>query len=68
MPEQWIGYIIIRYQNDERIVAIEAYGNKYNELLNSNELKEIFDNGMKKTNEIAKKKYEELKQLVGLQR
>ena len=53
---------------DEVCSVIKKIQDRYNELLNSNELKEIFDNGMKKTNEIAKKKYEELKKLVGLQR
>lgn len=41
---------------------------RYHELLNSKELDDILDNGIKITNEIAKKKYEELKQTVGLHR
>ena len=41
---------------------------RYYELLNSNELSIILDEGMKKTSEIAKKKYEELKNIVGLRR
>jgi len=41
---------------------------KYYELLNSDELSLILDNGMNKTNEIAKKKYQELKNIVGLRR
>ena len=40
--------------------------NKYYELLNSEELDKILNDGMIKTTNIAKKKYEELKQLVGL--
>ena len=40
--------------------------NKYYELLNSKELDKILNDGMVKTTDIAKKKYEELKQLVGL--
>ena len=40
--------------------------NRYNEILNNNELDKILDIGMKKTSEIAKKKYEELKQIVGI--
>jgi len=42
--------------------------NRYYELLNNNELDMILDEGLKKTSEIAKKKYEELKNLVGLHR
>ena len=41
---------------------------RYYELLNSNELNLILDNGMNKTNEIAKKKYQDLKNIVGLRR
>lgn len=41
---------------------------RYYELLNSNELSLILDEGMNKTNEIAKKKYQELKNIVGLRR
>ena len=41
---------------------------RYYELLNNNELDDILDKGMKKTNEIAKTKYEELKDAVGLHR
>jgi len=40
--------------------------NRYNEILNNNELDKILDNGMKKTSEMAKKKYEELKQIIGI--
>lgn len=42
--------------------------NKYNEIINSNELDLILDNGIKKTNEIAKEKYNMLKNSVGLHR
>ena len=42
--------------------------NRYYELLNNNELDMILNEGMKKTSEIAKRKYEELKNLVGLHR
>ena len=42
--------------------------NRYHELLNNNELDIILDEGLKKTSEMAKKKYEELKNLVGLHR
>ena len=42
--------------------------NKYNEIINSNLIDEILDEGYKKTNEIAKKKYYEVKEKVGLGR
>ena len=41
---------------------------KYNELINSKELDEVLNEGRDKTLDIAKKKYEELKQIVGLGR
>lgn len=41
---------------------------KYNELINSDILDKILDDGMKKTNEIAKEKYEEVIKKVGLGR
>ena len=41
---------------------------KYNEILNSNIINDILDNGAKKANEIAKKKYEEVFKKVGLGR
>ncbi len=41
---------------------------KYYKVLNSSELDEILDSGKAKTTEIAKKKYEELKEAVGLHR
>ena len=41
---------------------------RYNELLNSTELDRILDDGRAKTEEIAKKKYEQLKHIVGLER
>lgn len=41
---------------------------RYYELLNNNELDMILDEGLSKTSEMAKKKYEELKNLVGLHR
>ena len=49
----------------ETLIPIQ---NRYYELLNNNELDQILDNGMIKTNEIAKQKYEELKNIVGLHR
>jgi len=41
---------------------------RYYELLNNNELDMILDKGLNITSEIAKRKYEELKSLVGLHR
>jgi len=40
--------------------------NRYYELLNNNELNNILNDGMKKTSEIAEKKYKELKNIIGL--
>ena len=39
---------------------------KYNQLINSNELEEILKKGKEKTTEIAKEKYNKLKETVGL--
>ena len=41
---------------------------RYYELINSKELDDILDKGKEKTMEIARKKYEELKDIVGLRR
>lgn len=41
---------------------------RYNELINSSEIDKILDDGMNKTNEIAKIKYELMKQKMGLGR
>ena len=50
------------------INTIKPIQKKYNELINSAELDEILNEGIKKTEIIAKKKYEELKNIVGLHR
>ena len=42
--------------------------NKYNELINSKLIDEVLDNGIKKVNEEAKQKYEEVRIKVGLGR
>lgn len=42
--------------------------NKYNDIINSNLIDEILDRGYQKTNEIAKNKYYEVKEKVGLGR
>ena len=49
----------------EKLTDIQT---KYNEIINSNMLNEILDEGARKTNEYAKKKYEEVKNKVGLGR
>lgn len=45
---------------------IEQIQNRYNELINSKELDDILDNGMKKTRELAKTKYELMKERMGV--
>ena len=49
----------------EKITAIQE---KYNKIINSNIIDEILDEGKKKTNEIAKAKYEEVISKIGLGR
>ena len=49
----------------EKLTEIQK---KYNEIINSKMLDEILDEGAKKTNEYAKKKYEEVRNKVGLGR
>lgn len=49
----------------EQFEKIQA---RYNELVNSDELDKILDAGRDRAKEIAKKKYEEMKQKIGLRR
>ena len=52
-------------------VVCEFIGNiqkKYNEYINSPIIDEILDEGRNKTIEIAKQKYEEVKEVIGLHR
>lgn len=49
----------------EKFEKIQA---RYNELINSDELDKILDEGMKKSREIAKAKYEMMKNKIGLRR
>ena len=49
----------------DRLSLIQS---KYNEIINSSELDTILDNGAKKTREIAKEKFELIKDKVGLRR
>ena len=48
--------------------ALNPIRERYEQLINSKELDDILDEGRDKTLEIAKKKYEELKEIVGLKR
>ena len=48
------------------IDALKPIKEKYNELMSGNEIEKILEDGKIKTNEIAKKKYEEVRNLVGL--
>ena len=48
------------------IDSLKPIKEKYNELMSGNEIEKILEDGKIKTNEIAKKKYEEVRNLVGL--
>jgi len=50
------------------VEALNPIRERYEQLINSKELDDILDAGRDKTTEIAKKKYEELKEIVGLKR
>ena len=50
------------------VATLNPIRQRYEELINSEELDKILDAGRDKTLEIAKKKYEELKEIVGLKR
>ncbi len=50
------------------INVIKPIQDKYNEIINSNLIDELLDEGKKKTNEIAKEKYEIVRKKVGLGR
>ena len=53
---------------DVVIDEITKIQNKYNEIINSDTLNEILDNGIKITREIAKKKFEDMKHKMGFMR
>ncbi len=53
---------------DTVVELISNIQEKYNKLINSSELDRILDEGMKKTTEVAKIKYEEVKNKMGLHR
>ena len=50
------------------IAKIEKIQSRYNELINSEELDKILDDGAKRSKEIAKAKYELVKKKMGLGR
>ena len=53
---------------DVVIAEFEKIQARYNELINSDELDRILDEGRDRAREIAKKKYEEMKNKIGLRR
>ena len=53
---------------EEVIGKLSVIQKRYNELLESQELDEILDNGIKVSREIAKEKYEMMKKKIGLSR
>lgn len=53
---------------EEVIGRLSVIQKRYNELLESPELDEILDNGIKVSREIAKEKYEMVKKKIGLSR
>ena len=53
---------------DVVVAEFEKIQARYNELINSDELDRILDEGRDKAREIAKKKYEEMKNKIGLRR
>lgn len=53
---------------DAIVETLSVIQEKYNKLINSDELDKILDDGLKKTNELAKKKYEEVVRKIGLGR
>lgn len=53
---------------DVVIESIKNIQNKYNEFISSNDLNEILDRGLEKTNEIASRKYNIVKEKLGYKR
>lgn len=53
---------------DVVVVEIEKIQEKYNEVINSKYLDDILNDGNKKMQEIFKKKYEDMKNKIGLSR
>ena len=57
-----------KYVADKVCSELENIQSKYNEILYSDELERILDNGRDLTNKLAKEKYEHMKNLMGLTR
>ena len=57
-----------KYVADKVCSELENIQSKYNEILYSEELERILDNGRDLTNKLAKEKYEHMKNLMGLTR
>lgn len=57
-----------KYVADKVCSELENIQRKYNEILYSDELERILDNGRDLTNKLAKEKYEHMKKLMGLTR
>lgn len=57
-----------KYVADKVCSELENIQRKYNEILYSEELERILDNGRDLTNKLAKEKYEHMKNLMGLTR
>ncbi len=53
---------------DVVVAEVEKIQARFNELINSDELDKILDDGKERAREIAKKKYEEMKMKIGLRR
>lgn len=56
------------YVADTLIKKLSIIQNKYNELINSNELDQILDKGISKSKALAKAKYQEMIEKIGLKR
>ncbi len=57
-----------KFVSDKVCSELESIQSKYNEILYSDELERILDNGRDLTNKLAKEKYEHMKKLMGLTR
>ena len=55
-----------RYVADVTVEHIENIQKRYNEIVNSNELQKILDDGKEKSRELAKNKFELIKQRMGV--
>ena len=57
-----------KYVADVTSKHIAEIQEKYNQIINDNKLNKILDDGITKSRELAKKKYEEMKKLLGIVR